>query len=969
MKLARTHRPTGPLPKLIAGALLGLALSGPLHAQGKSTASARTDIRFAKELAARFQYIDLAESVIESLEKESVSSELGEELDLARCDVYAEGARREADPEQRTALYEKAIDAYRTYIDGNPHSEYLATAERSYVDLANSYTYALELQLDDAIGAEAEELRERITTTLEAALKRTSALIEELEGAESQTEKNQRWRLMLNRGQMLLTSAKASTEGTFLFGQAEVLLEELAFEAGETTGWGLNAYLLLGKVKAAQNQYEDATVFSQFVVETAIPPTEEGLRNIDWDNLPADVKQRRWKLVELAAVDLIDAYLNAGYPEDACRWALHYYNSWKKNGFSLSARGYLSLLAVARALLDSGGFVGGSINQGSLQWFATEEEMTKARFTGRRNTRSATDLALSIAETVNAENRGNTLQVRAQKVIAEVIDRPGIVVAPEVLFEAAQGEYYARNNHDALVAFKRVLSSLESQDEATRREFAAKVFWHIGSSLARMDRDLEAAMAFREGLDERYRGDPEFDPKNARSFYDAIKAARRDAVDDPLFVKLFRESENAVVNISTGDQSEIQKRQGDRAYDAGDYSTARNIYLGVTEGKVFEECKVKAILCLYKLKDFEAAKKEFRDYLEKYVVDPANALVDPTQLAARKKASAQATFYLGRMAFSAQKWDEVVQWLGDLHKKFPQQTDYGPVALYMAVRAHLAKGDVQAARDLQAEMSEAFPSHARTGASAYDIYNALSQEQKKAEESKQEERSLALKAEMAPYLHQANQTDEKKSYPKLRAEALLWMDLAKWAEAEAVLAVIIASFEGDPERADAIRVHIKPDYAHVLLRQKRVADAFAVLDPLVPDPRDKDDDRKVAPDVARDWCRSVCGWVEGDADQIIEVPGIGGDDNFEKANKQWQRLVGQEAIDNKWECPWYLAKFESIYAYHAWSKTDSSKEEQVQRLLEELRQVADDPDFSLVSENCGDDVLRNRYRWLWNLVK
>ena len=70
--------------------------------------------------------------------------------------------------------------------------------------------------------------------------------------------------------------------------------------------------------------------------------------------------------------------------------------------------------------------------------FETEDEMEAAGFSGARNSRSALDLALLIAQNVNDQNRGNTLQWRAQQVISAIIERPGVSVSPDILFEAAQ---------------------------------------------------------------------------------------------------------------------------------------------------------------------------------------------------------------------------------------------------------------------------------------------------------------------------------------------------------------------------------------------------------------------------------------------------------------------------------------------------------------------------------------------------
>ena len=73
------------------------------------------------------------------------------------------------------------------------------------------------------------------------------------------------------------------------------------------------------------------------------------------------------------------------------------------------------------------------------EWFASEDEAKEAG-ASRRNRISCTDLALQIAQQVNKENQGNVLQIRAQKLISSIIDRPGVQVAPAVLYEGGRGQ-------------------------------------------------------------------------------------------------------------------------------------------------------------------------------------------------------------------------------------------------------------------------------------------------------------------------------------------------------------------------------------------------------------------------------------------------------------------------------------------------------------------------------------------------
>lgn len=968
MSSARAHRDL-----TLTGLALVLLCSSPAagRPQEPGEAATRADIAFARGLATRFRYVDFAEEVIRGLESRGISAGLKEELDLAKCDIYAEGARRELDPKRRVALYEKAIGAYRSYVSAHPFSPLRAQAERSHVDLASAYGRVLALELEAAEGAEAAALRAEIRGVVEAALQRTGELLAELGGpALTESQRLERYRLLLNRGQMLLTLAGTTAEDA-TFDQAEETLEQLALEAGEKTGWGLNAFLFLAQLEQAQGDYAAAAEFSAFVLDTALPRDPAALAALGWEALPPEQKARSWALAELAAAAVIEANLSLGELRAACAWALHYYGLWKREGFELSPKGHLSLLACARALLDAGGWVGGSIQHGSaLQWFEDDEAATAAGFTGERHGRPALDLALSIAQAVNEQNRGNTLQVRAQQLISDVIERPGVVVAPGVLFEAAQGEYFAGDYRKAEEAFKRVLRSLDTRDDASRSEFGAKALWHLGSALDRQGRSLEAAMAFREGCTT-WPGDPEYAARNAAGYYDAIKLVLKNAPADPALQALRQQAEDLRIRLDTrGDRSELVLKQGIRAYDAQDHAGARALFLSVEKGgSAYEECLVRAALCLYRQKDGAAAEREFADYADRFVKDPASAVTDPAQRAARQKALAMATFYLGRIAFDESRWDGALARLDGYHEAFPAQTDYGPAALHMVVQARLARGELEAAMEAHGQLLQGFAASGFAGRSAEAIFEALALLQAQAQAAGEPERARALKQQMAEYRRAANSLATTLSYASHRLETKLWLELGLWTEAERSLRRLIELFSKDPERAGDVESHVQPDLAGCLLAQHRVPEAFQLLDPLVPDPGDAADARRVSAAVVRSWCRAVSGWVEGDAQSLVEVPGVGGGENLARAVLQWHRLISAEAVEGKWECAWYELKFELAYAYQQWSQADSSKRELAERVLFELRQLADDPEFDAVASRCGDDVLKTRFQWLWQQVR
>jgi len=120
----------------------------------------------------------------------------------------------------------------------------------------------------------------------------------------------------------------------------------------------------------------------------------------------------------------------------------------------------------------------------------------------------------------------------------------------------------------------------------------------------------------------------------------------------------------------------------------------------------------------------------------------------------------------------------------------------------------------------------------------------------------------------------------------------------------------------------------------------------------------------------RRWCRSVSGWVEGDQLNIVEVPGVGGSDDLKFAAEMLIRLTNREKdLSGGWNCPWYELKFELAYTYFQWGKEDSTKTAVAMGVIKNLRDQLGDLSMAKVEEECGNDVLRRRYLWLWDKVQ
>lgn len=958
----------------IAPAVLTLGFLAPLtHAQ--EALEVEADIEFAEGLASRWQFVDLAEEVLEGIAKEhKLTPDQAENLGLVRCKVYGTAARRERDPEERGRLYGKAIQAYQDFIADHEYSELKPAAEAALVQLSNVYAGNLEMQLADLVGEEATAMRDKIKSLLEGPLTRTGSLVADLSGIPDPTakQKSERAALMLDRGRMLATMGRVSEDGTFYFGQAESVLEDVALEFGERSGYGLQAYLEMARVKGSQGNWEDAMVYYQFVVDTLMPPSAD-----DWNRLVQETslaeRERYWSATEPSLPGLLEAAIANGDTRTATSYALLFWNRYKSEGFTLSVpSGYLALLSCAKTLLDAGGYVGGRTTGGDLQWFETQEEMAAA-VSSKRNQRSAVDMALIMAQTVNEDNEGNTLQARAQKVISEIIERPGVVLGPEMLFEAAKGQYKDKNYEKAIQGCKRVLATLEGQDEASRAEFGPQVLNKLGKSYANLNRMLEATVVFREAVTT-WGGDPEYDNQNAKGMLAAVKSLKATSNGDPLIQELFIEAENHVTRTATsGDTGDITFGQGKRLYDSKDYAGAFAKFDSIEPSSAsYEKALAYKGACRYYEKDYDTALSIFKAYLEDYLNDPKNVTTSEARLARRQEARAFATFYSGSIAYKQKDWKEAARLLSNFHDDFASQVQMGPNALYMAIYADVKLGDLAAAQSVLANMEANFGTNKFTGAAARLVYIQLKKTLAGQPEGSPGRRTTV--ETLAKLLKLSNTLNSKPPYSDLRYEAGHWMELENWTEAERCLrqtSKLFANSTDEKERKGWFK-NVQPDLGEVLIAQGKLPEALEVLRPLIPPVKTPEGEAppefRPTSSTVQDFFIAAVGTVEGSKlSDITEVLGVGTLDDVKLAADWMDSLSRGRGVD-KYTPEWYELKFKLIFAWRRIGQSESDKLASAKRQLATMRTDCGES-FEGIAEDFAKagldgEPLRQHFMWL-----
>lgn len=971
-----------PRPAWAAFALT--ALAGGASAQA-SDAEIRADIEFARGLASEWSFVDLASEVIDDARKKGPSGQLREALDLASCEVFSEGARVERDDARRNELFIQALDQYEAFLNQHPSSDLAPTAETGLVNTAVFYGQSVDIALESLAGEAAEELKKTKIDVLEQAVGRTADLIEAITekpvGELQPQEKIDGANLMLARGRMLADIGHASDGGEYFFEQAIASLEDMVFYFGEGGSESLRAYQALGSTFQKRGDSESAFYMYEGVLNQTWPADEGDLKRMidDADEAGVPIEDEEWAyrylFLEIAMRGLLETSIDLGAGDQACALAMHYYNCRQEKGLTWSApAGYDSLLACAEVLLDAGGFIGGNQTTGEAKWFATEDEMKEA-VRSKRHHETATSFALKLANIVNTNNKGNFLQVKAQKLISDIASRPGVVVSIEVLIQAAEGEYYDGNDAEAIEAFKRVLAALELKDSAERLEHIAKIYHLLGRCYARQGRNFEAAVAYEAGLDANDL-DVDFTKDNAKGLRFAAKANLTAAPDDETLKAAAAHADERYLQVADDDGAgSINYRNGLTAMGEREWDEAIGHFSKIPiEDNFGERAKMDIAVCHVRAKRPSQALELIEEYIE-WV--PNNPVESPTRKQKRLEALATAEFYRGFIHYSWAKakakggtedptsdWTKAEEYLTGFPDRHPQQAQLAPLSLRLLIDARLALGDRTGARECFDRLIADHRHSDHTGKSALTYYNTLRSMREAADEAE----SLVLLGEMAELLKVTNSIMAP-AYDRLLNERLHWVELGNFEEAERAILVMIDEFADDPKRAESIRTHVMPALGGVLLENHKIAEAKEVLAPLMLDP-----DSNPSKTTIINFTKAISGWLTGGGDggAVQEVPGAGGTEEEWQAALDSMHMLAQR---DKWSCQWYEYKLMHLYTYYAWGKQDSRKLDNGKSQFVAFASNFENDDFSPIGEICeeadpalkartGGGVLQDRMEYL-----
>ena len=490
--------------------------------------------------------------------------------------------------------------------------------------------------------------------------------------------------------------ANVGSQDDLALRQNEEILAECAFDRGEGLFRALEAYLRLGRLYAAREDWELAEAYFETAIEEALPASLPlWARALD----VADV-ERRWRFVERAMAGLIEARMARGELESARRAALEFLNAKERLRFSFSGPGQLSLLAAAEALSVAGGVIGDDGRCGVVRWYPDVEAAVRDGIRWK-DCLSGPALAVQLVLWVRAENPESSLRPRCEKLIAEIARCPGALIDPAPLYAVACVKYDEQESGEVVTILKRVLSLLARTDPLTYRDYAPPTYFYLGRSYQRLDRHLEAAMAFREGHFTSP-GNETWDSYNETGFYRSAEELLRAAPADPLLKSLFDEAERVAAVLYGHDQRGLiafltaerartihqdfmaALRHYREVPPSSDYYVAAQVYIGV---------------CKYHIAQPDLALGFLLPHLEDHVLDAfeleEDFIFDEEGL---ETAKATAELYRALIEYERTDYPAVIEHAWDFHLAYPQEKELAPRAMRMVARSLIRTGHLDDGR-------------------------------------------------------------------------------------------------------------------------------------------------------------------------------------------------------------------------------------------------------------------------------
>ncbi|MSR45924.1 MAG: hypothetical protein EXS13_02460 [Planctomycetes bacterium] len=593
---------------------------------------------------------------------------------------------------------------------------------------------------------------------------------------------------------------------------------------------------------------------------------------------------------------------------------------------------------------------------------------------------------IALLEDVALRNPGNDIGQRADELLAEAI-RNGAqggasgTIPASAWIRAAQAAQARHEPLDAIDAYHHALDAADRiGDPGERASVTIDCWFEIGGCYARLDRQVEATIAYAHGLAECRSTKGVADERVSRiavAWYHSL-AAR------------FKE---------THDEGDRQARDAALARLAHDYQVKNTAYLAAVaefqqarslprdrkdeRAKAFQEIAQKLGAITATDADHDRSRVLLaRCYGEQGSSDPgefatALALLDAFDEYAsahepkadrqcqlnREFSRAESVYYRSEWLLGLARYEDVLRVLEPFEAQFSGQPDFIPEVNFRRLVAYLELGRLAAAEKHFAEVTRQIDAGAmkpwRDTASYYLAKGLLKAAAFGVDEGKRRALLTNGAERMADYCEATGYA----SATNLEVVCETWSTLMDWPRAEAACLKLIDVLRADRQQDEPRVWRARRRLAEFLVEQRKFVEAAPLFREL--EARfDKD------PTFLRAAARCHGGWIDIVDGDTIEVPGAG---DYPRAITFWDTLLtrGFMPADEKTP-PWFEAKLQSIYCRYRGKEADPAYLPQAERLLANFKTMvwdflATDPTF--VQNHLGGDDAKRRWDYLFERVR
>lgn len=973
---------------------LALALTTNLAAQAQEFVDGNQsdDLLFARHLA-RHRYFDLAFRFLDRMERDSGDHPISRRsIASTRASIARYAAQIANTSEERLRFLDLAIAEYRKQLGKAAPEEVTAGEDAidglasALVELGRAFAERARQEVDpvasratlaqaEATFQEAIDLLDRSARSLSAAADRT-----DLPSAMRARLSDLSIFAIYRRGEAFHSFAQiyplSDLRRRQLLAQCDEAMNDYIWEAGDDRLWSFFAAYYQGIANG-----EMARTFETIEVETWSEHDEKALamlehvtssEGLDVDRLksagiPSEDFALVLEVVERSILGSAEIYRRsaerlatlATHPLDIAKLSERYGLTKDSDAAHPVPRDTNELIEALRhrAVATVDAWLAVSKRVGiEVGEFGQRAELERARALSDLGQR---DVAVERVRELAAARKDSPLGEEAERLLAEWITpndaRPQPVEVWSLLGKRALSEGRAA---DAIDAFQAGLTALEQPtigDDTDTRSTRIRAWQGIGDAYSRLNRHLEAAIAYEAGLELAEAGtEPEITSELAIDSYnawnrrfletkDGFDQAQRDRVRERV-TRLGASSD--VAYFAAREQFANAQAEKDADRRSAAFAKAIEDLVKVPQSSIlYERAQVLRARAELETAGADSALATLDALIAEVGATTAESGgADPKRRENQEIALAEATYHRAGILLRQRKDSAAAEAaLANFETRFASHQTFFPLVLNLRIAAAIGRGDLGSAESLLTRLLESAPTHAATTQALNVVATAEYESAKAARDRKDDAATADALARAATHLSLHNERTGYASFVNLHSTADWNLELARLASergdevsAKRFLAVarddyrrLLDKFSGQAEYGALIAKDLPYGLAQALVGLDDLETALPILTDLAQ--RFGSD-----PAIVRDHARCIGGYLSC-RDGVIAVHR--GTDDPRAAIAVWNELLDSLERGNQRGTPrFWDARVQLLYSYVQASAGDDSRREQAKLLLRDWRQ-------------------------------